>query len=441
MKNAPRIPTIVGLLLVCLIAGIFIFAFNQVTELNSRAAASETPSAIQVANIGDTSFSMTWTTPDAATGQVELSQPGTGNATFFDDRDLAAATGKSVSRTAMARYVTHIVTIRSLNPNTTYSLRIISNGRTYDDSGAPYSVRTGPILSEADNGLKPAYGQVNTQDNTPATDALVFVTLDDGSLLGTAVTSNGTWLIPLNVSRTKSLDHYVAAGERLPIAIRVVSGTLETTAMTDSLNASPVPLMVLGKTYDFRKIQAKNSGSPLANAPAGGTTPAVLGAETQTPTGQNFHVSLTSPAEGAALTGTTPLVEGTGFPGNTVSLVLGITSPVSGSTKVGTDGVWRFTPSTALAEGRQSVTMTTADAAGKPVAITHMFTILKSGSQVLGDATPSATLEPAITATPTAEPTTIAAQPIPTTGTELPTIIMIVMGIGFLASGAVVFLK
>ena len=83
----------------------------------------------------------------------------------------------------------------------------------------------------------------------------------------------------------------------------------------------------------------------------------------------------------------------------------------------------------------------------KPVAITHMFEILKSGTQVLGDATPSATLSPtptiALIATPSATPeeSTLAAQPVPTSGNELPIIILLALSVGLMIGGGVVLIK
>ena len=94
-----------------------------------------------------------------------------------------------------------------------------------------------------------------------------------------------------------------------------------------------------------------------------------------------------------------------------------------------------------LQEGKQSVTITTANAQNKTVAITHTFEILKSGTQVLGDATPSATLTPLPTVTDEPTPTsTLAGDPIPTTGSPLPLIMLLILGFGLL-SGGVLILK
>ncbi len=77
-----------------------------------------------------------------------------------------------------------------------------------------------------------------------------------------------------------------------------------------------------------------------------------------------------------------------------------------------------------------------------------MFEILKSGTQVLGDATPSATLTPTSTPTATVSATpeitpesTLAAQPVPTSGNELPTILLLVLGVGLIIGGGIVLIK
>jgi hypothetical protein len=234
--------------------------------------------------------------------------------------------------------------------------------------------------------------------------------------------------------------------------IIVRAAGLETNALTDTLNDSPVPNMVPGKTYDFRALNAKAPGQPLAlsttpqaQKPAG----AVLGTSSAKPANT---VSLVIPADGAALPTTLPLIQGTGIPGKTVSLVIGITNPIGDATIVPANGVWTYTPKQPLTPGKQSVTITTTNLQNKPVAITHTFEILKSGTQVLGDATPSATLTPTntpeatVSATPTSTPEStpaseLAAQPPPTSGNQLPTITLFVIGAGLLLGGGIVLIK
>jgi hypothetical protein len=72
---------------------------------------------------------------------------------------------------------------------------------------------------------------------------------------------------------------------------------------------------------------------------------------------------------------------------------------------------------------------------------------MKSGTQVLGDATPSATLTPEntpiVTISPTPETTpesSLSGEPPPTSGNELPTIVLILLGIGLSIGGTLALL-
>ncbi len=428
MQFPTRIPTVVGLLLIAAIVASLVFFFERIARIPSQASATVVPKNVTLTNVADSSFTLAWSTGSPATGAISVSSSGGfGSQVVFDDRD---STGHQNT------YPTHSVTLRNAKSTTEYAVKILSNGKTFLDNDKPYSVRTGPLLTSPTNGLGPAYGTITTNDGQPATGALVVLSLDGGQTLSTLVTKTGTWLIPLNLARTIGLDSYIAPPERIGESVKVYYTDEETFALTDTLNDAPVPTMMIGKTYDFRKQQAKSTPSALAQT----QTPQVLGVETVAAPNKNYTITITSPAQGSALPTNLPLVAGTGFPGKSVSVVLGITNPISGSTTIGGDGIWQFTPPSALSEGKQSVTITTTNGTGIPKALTNTFTILKSGTQVLGIATPSATATP--TATPIASPTaSLSAQPIPTSGTTLPTIMLILLGLGFLASGAVVFVK
>lgn len=421
--RTPRIPTIVGILLVLSVIGIIAF-FEWFNRRPTSASGSTVPSNVQLTNISDTSFSVVWITGAPATGMVSIVSPKHTPMIYFDDRD----TNKK-----LVPYTTHMVTIRSLSPSTQYSFRLISNGKSFASNGSPYTISTASTLSGSTTGLEPAYGTINDMGGSPVSGAIILMTIEQGQLLSTITSPSGSWLLSLGLARTATLTKYLDGTDRLTETIRVLWGDQEATAITDTLNDAPVPTMVLGKTYDFRKQQA----TKLPDAPT------VLGNTTMTKPSTAITIGLTAPAQNASLTTTLPLIQGTGIPGKSVSVVVGITSPVSGTATVGADGIWRYTPTKPLGAGKQSVTATTVDERGKAVATTHTFTILKSGTQVLGDATPSATLAPTPTATPPASPSAtttpqLEGEPVPTSGTTLPTILIILLGAGLLTSGFVI---
>lgn len=439
-----RIPTFLGLLLVFGAVFIFSLVFERVTPLLSRASPSITPANVVISNVTDTSFSVSWTTPNPATGALAVEDTTGTKYTAFDDRDQQLS--PSSTQSPLGRYTTHMVTTRSGKPNTLYHMRIVSDGKVFSDGPKTYDVTTGPTLSSSGTTLEPAFGTVTTPTDLPADGALIYLALEGSQTLSTLVKSKGSWVMPLHFVRTEDYQSFISSGERIAESIIVRTSDGDATAVTDTINDNPVPVMTIGKSYDFRKIQAAQpEPTPphqlaLSHPPQPTTAaPAVLGTNIQTPSG---ILAFVAPKNGAALSTNLPLIQGTGVPGNVVQFILGITHPQTGSTTVEADGVWRYTPTTPLSAGRQSITMTTKDAQNKSKAITHTFEILKSGTQVLGDATPSATLAPTptIDVTPT-EVATLAGDPIPETGSSLPLIILLILGVGLFTRGIFVFIR
>jgi hypothetical protein len=76
--------------------------------------------------------------------------------------------------------------------------------------------------------------------------------------------------------------------------------------------------------------------------------------------------AIAAPADGASLTSTTPVISGTGTPGDTVTVSNGNT--VLCTATVAADGTWSCTPSTALPAGAATLTATQADQTGNPSA-------------------------------------------------------------------------
>lgn len=434
MHFPTKIPTLLGILMVVILVSVIAVISEAFLQTQTRASGSIQPSDVTISTVSDTTFTVSWKTATPATGAISVSSGTISSRVIFDDQDTKE----------QGKYTSHIATFRSAAPETSYTVTLLSDGKKSFDGDKPYTVRTAPTLTTESSNLEPAYGTILSSDKSPAKGALVYLTLDGSQTLATITKPSGTWLIPLNLIRTQDLTGYLPVTDRMNVNISIVSDGLTTTAVTDTLNDSPVPDMMMGKTYDFRRASAKAPGAPVALNPTQAPTKApsaVLGTSITKPANT---VALTIPAQGAAIPTTLPLIQGTGVSGKNVSIVLGITNPVGGSATVGSDGLWSYTPTKPLSPGKQSVTITTRDINNKPIAITHLFTILKSGTQVLGDATPSAALTPTITlspvatnaATPTPE-SSLAAQEPPTSGNELPTIILILIGAGLMFGGGV----
>ena len=408
-----KMPTLIGLLIAALLVGAVIYFGERVPLISALFAKNGvTVQNIEITNISDISLTVSWTTQSLVVGDVLVSGGSITNRVALDDRD---------SPTKKSPTTTHHVTIRDLSPDTRYQVTLRAGGKNAE--GPTQSVATGPTLPpNGDNTLGPAYGSITTQEDQPAEGALVYITVEGGQQLSTVVTPSGSWLIALNRLRRTDGTAFLPVVDRMTEEIVVRRNQSEDAlAITDTMNDSPVPVMTIGKSYDFRKQQAQGSKQT-----------AVLGSSAPNqPT-----VALIAPANGAAIPSSKPLIHGTGIAGNTVVLTLGITNPYSDTTIVGRDNIWRYTPKKPLGIGKQSVTMSTEDKLGKTIAVTHLFEILKSGTRVLGEATPSATLNISPIASPS--PTsTLSGEPLPTSGSLLPTLIVLFIGIGLVISGTV----
>ncbi len=454
MNTPAKMPMIIGLLMVVLVVGTIIFAVERSLRAPSNASGSQEPKQVEITNIGDSAFTVSWTTDSKATGTVLVTSAGKTNRIYYDERDTAGKLGS---------YISHSITVRDAQPNTLYTFKILSNGRQYQNKDKPYELTTPGLLPANTNGLEPAYGTILNSADAPADDTLVYLTVAGGQKLSALTKPSGIWLIPLNQLRTEDLTTFLPIVERMEETIFVKHPDGDITAQTDTLNDSPVPDMKAAGTYDFRRQNAKTTASnTLALRPATPALPIVTtapplpvgGAVLGESTPKTLGVTLATPAQNASLATALPLISGTGVADKFVSITIGITNPMSGSTRVKSDGTWSYTPPKPLAAGKQSVTITTVDKNNKPVALTHTFEVFKSGTQVLGDATPSATL--AITQTPTpttilaatdsptptaAEPTsTLAGQEIPISGNELPMLMLLMIGIGLFIGGTAALL-
>ena len=404
------------------------FLFQFLSKTQTRASTSIEPTAVTVTNITDTSFTFVWQTEEKANGTLLAVDMNGKKYSGFDERDASGTLGK---------YTTHSVTIRSVTPATTFDITIISNGKKYPMEGNKYQATTYGTLTTTPPNIDPSYGKVVTNDGTPAEGAIVLLTLTNGQQLSTLVRNSGSWIIPLSTVRSFDGTSYLPVEERITETLVVQKEHIESKILTDTLNDSPVPDITLGQQFDFRNLNAKKSTSSQIAASNAASQTSVLGATTGS-------VILTAPAEGTTVSTFRPQVSGVGIVGKKVVVSLGLTNPFTGTTTVDKNGLWKYTPTKSLTPGKQRVTISSVDKNNKPIVITHTFTVLKSGTQVLGDATASAELT---TPTPTLEvvatdTATLASEPMPTSGSLLPTIILLLLGsLLFVGGGSLLFVK
>jgi hypothetical protein len=423
MNKTFKIPTLFALPVVIGVVGVMAF-FNQYFSTPTRADASVAPQNIRVTNITDASFTVSWTTEKPTSTLLQIQTDNGKTLPFFDEK----------SQTGTDKYITHSVTVRNLSASSTYRATIVTTAKEAEKPER--TIQTFSKIPLTSNQLGPAYGTVTFPDGTPAAGALVYLSLPNSQLLSTTVTPTGSFLIPLNLIRTQNGEDLLPiSGSAIPVQITVVYGNSVSEIQTDTDNDAPVETIILGMNRDNSKAQANKSTTTrsLASAPTI-TKTAVLGSQTNISTTQ---ILLTSPPNNAKITEAFPLIAGRGIPNAPVRITLGLQSPFVVGTTVQKDGSWMYSPTKPLPIGKQQVTITTVDSTNKPVALTHQFEILKSGTQVLGDATASATPVFQLTPTPyttevpspAVDSTDTPTPDIPETATSFPTVTILAAGI------------
>jgi hypothetical protein len=169
-------------------------------------------------------------------------------------------------------------------------------------------------------------------------------------------------LFLVNPAGTSVATHTVTTGN--PPRTRTVNGVPLT---TQTVNGTPmqtvtfhVPNPMAGTWEIDVRLDLTSSGKEFTQTVVGDVL-------AQAP-------AITSPANGAAVTSTQPVISGTGTPGDTVTVSNG--STVVCTATVAADGTWSCTPATALPGGATAtLTATQADRTGNPSAASAPVTI------------------------------------------------------------------
>jgi chitodextrinase len=156
-----QIPTIVGLIILFIGAGAGMFLVSDEVEFLPRAAPEFTPRRLQITNVTDTSFTVSWVTDEPTVGYLRYGTTPDTQTIVTDDRDQLSGDTSD--------YRVHHVTVRGLTASSQYYFEVGSGGESdlYDNDGVPYEVNTGKSLA-APTESESIYGKVVTQAGSPA---------------------------------------------------------------------------------------------------------------------------------------------------------------------------------------------------------------------------------------------------------------------------------
>jgi len=223
-----------------------------------------------------------------------------------------------------------------------------------------YQITTAPTTTDPPPLADPAYGKVLTQQGTPATDALVYLTVAGGTPLSSYTRQDGNWLITLNNARRADLSTYISykeTGDK--ISLLVNGSTLgRSTANTDTNNDAPVSNITLGQSYEFGTL---GSTPQATTAPVVESTPSEfsLSPVATVTEASPSALEIQTPAIGGTTPDTTPTFTGVGKPGEILDIIIE-SEPIRAKVTVKADGTWSFTPNQALLPGEHTVTIAQA---------------------------------------------------------------------------------
>ncbi|MFH1841149.1 MAG: Ig-like domain-containing protein [Candidatus Shapirobacteria bacterium] len=413
MKRTGRLPTIIALILLAVSLTVGLLLIQKTPNLFVRAGPQNTPQQIKITNITDTSFAVSWFTDAPSPTTLKY---GSGS-----NLDLSLA--EDGSKTL------HYLQVKGLSPDQMYSFRIISGGKTFNDNGQPFRIKTAPLITAANPANNLAYGVILDSTGNPVSNILVYLSYPDLSPQSALTTSSGNWAISLHLTRSENLQNWFSDTPNLG-EIFVQAGSLgSATAAITSQNDTPVPPITLGQQHDFRQVSASPPPADRTEA-----APAKSRFTLDTPS-----ITIANPQADEKITTTRPEFWGTA-PAST-NLTLEINSPAVITQQLTTSptGSWSWTPPADLAPGDHSLSIALPDG----TEVIRRFVILAAGSEDLPafTATPSGQT---ITASPTPSDSSRTTMPattagIPQSGNLTPTFIVSMLGIGLIILGLIVY--
>ena len=160
-----RIPTLLGILFITIGIGITTYLIKTGVLFTTKAGPSEDPHNVRITNITDSSFTVSYTTANKVVGSVNYGRDQDLSQITLDDRD---------ENGTVSNFSIHYITVKNLEPQTTYYLSINSGGETFTQDGSLYRIQTVspiPRLGEEDKLIS---GKILFPDSSTR-ETLVFI--------------------------------------------------------------------------------------------------------------------------------------------------------------------------------------------------------------------------------------------------------------------------
>lgn len=437
-----HLPSYMGFFVLLVALGVTIVLSSNTFITISRATVGSEPKNIQISNISDTSFSISYTTDASVVGTISYgTDPSTPNIAL-DTRDQQ--TNKAVE------HQIHFITVKNLTPATKYYYVIDSGDQKAENNGSPFIITTTAPLVTQPPAQPTLSGTVSLSDGSFPAEGIVYVSAPNTQQLAALTQPDGSYQIPLTQLRDSTASTAASLTPDTVLQVQVLTPTQQSAAKVLLSQADKVPTIVLPQNYDFTLGPTQiTSGS--AQQASGAAFPAF---ETPAPVSSP---EITTPKDTEAFSDTQPTFQGRALPNTEVDILIQSQQEISVKLQSDNTGEWKFRPPLSLAPGKHTITIKSIDASGILQTLSRSFTVYASGSQFIEPsvspiaispsptATPSPTLAPTATPAPTAVATpTINLTPAPTRG-PLPktgstaVIAGIVAGAAAIGIGALIF--
>ncbi|OGK15469.1 hypothetical protein A2690_03070 [Candidatus Roizmanbacteria bacterium RIFCSPHIGHO2_01_FULL_39_12b] len=350
---------------------------------------------LDIAGITNNNISFYFRTADPTVPEVAYSK--TKNKDFTKMYDVRDTENSQTPRR------NHLFALEHATAATAYFFKI--------NNASPFTVKTATRVGESSP--NPIYGKIANSSGKPISDAVIFIKFKKSYPLVTLSKQDGTFLLSTCCIIDATTLESKTVLDTDEVTAEIISEDGDQLIVYDYLSSmvpfnNPLTFSNGSKTIDNRVVKEKKST---------GTSP-ILGVSEQINT-KKESFSIIYPASESSVPFGSPLLKGTGQPGETIRLSLKKTK-YSTSTTVDSTGLWRGQFATKLNPGNYELIAESSNDFGKPVVLNRIFTITKSGEQVLGSATDSATFTPTPVSTAEATITPPAGRP-PTTTLETAT--------------------
>lgn len=393
-----KLPPFSGLILVIVLFATISVMTSNVVLFGTKAAAGATPKKVQVTNISDTSFTVTYQTDEPVLGSVTSGKDDTLGTITLDDRDQVLNTPD--------KHRLHYITVKNLTPGTKYFYAISSGGETFKNDTALYEITTAPVISTPETSQQPLKGQVTLDDGSIPVEGIVTVGTDTSQLLSVMLKPDGSYEIPLNTLRTQDLSARLPLTDTALLNVTVFDPLQQSTAVIPAKEASNAPIMTLSKNYDFSTTIADDAEASTS----ADVTPALPQSEN---TAQATGPQITTPQADQSFSEVQPTFDGRAVANATVEITIQSAQEINASVQADANGNWQYKPQTPLEPGNHTIIIKSLDAQGVLQSISQSFTVYAEGSQFV---------EPSISPPPL--PTPVFAPTIPASATptiEIPT--------------------